>query len=457
MSAILSVRGARAFLVAAFLMAVTLIFTLRDGYHFRTSRVDNAAPKEQPDSEKPQLPELKYIPSPTWTPPAVKDPFPALATATAAPSIPPWNTPKPDLHTHYGLDYQPPLFIGFTRTWPVLLQAVVSYITAGWPPSSIHVVENTGVQHANAEGMLTQQNPFFLNHTQLQLLGVNIVRAPVLMNFAQLQNYFTYLARENNWPWYFWSHMDVLALSYEDGLEGVTPRAGEKDYKTVYELCLAELNATRYGDDKDRWADRFFAYDHLTLVNRAAYEAVGGWDTFIPYYMNDCDMHSRLLMGGWTQRDARAGIITDVSSVLDDFGAFYRDPTVKPTFTDPNPPPPEDKKDDSKSKREVAESDRTGNVVPTNETDYWISLRETANSMFHYKHGSRGRNTWQLGQQGGLGEPFYYPARGVAEAVDVLTEAGREVFRRKWGHRDCDLLTGTRLKVDDQWRVEKDW
>ena len=237
----------------------------------------------------------------------------------------------------------------------------------------------------------------------------------------------------------------------------MTPRAGEKDYKTVYELCLAELNATRYGDDKDRWADRFFAYDHLTLVNRAAYEAVGGWDTFIPYYMNDCDMHSRLLMGGWTQRDARAGIITDVSSVLDDFGAFYRDPTVKPTFTDPNPPPPEDKKDDSKSKREVAESDRTGNVVPTNETDYWISLRETANSMFHYKHGSRGRNTWQLGQQGGLGEPFYYPARGVAEAVDVLTEAGREVFRRKWGHRDCDLLTGTRLKVDDQWRVEKDW
>ncbi|KAL3952561.1 hypothetical protein ACCO45_012504 [Purpureocillium lilacinum] len=269
--------------------------------------------------------------------------------------------------------------------------------------------------------MLTQQNPFFLNHTQLQLLGVNIVRAPVLMNFAQLQNYFTYLARENNWPWYFWSHMDVLALSYEDGLEGVTPRAGEKDYKTVYELCLAELNATRYGDDKDRWADRFFAYDHLTLVNRAAYEAVGGWDTFIPYYMNDCDMHSRLLMG--VGRNAMPA------------------PASSPT----------------KSKREVAESDRTGNVVPTNETDYWISLRETANSMFHYKHGSRGRNTWQLGQQGGLGEPFYYPARGVAEAVDVLTEAGREVFRRKWGHRDCDLLTGTRLKVDDQWRVEKDW
>ncbi|KAJ6443665.1 GCN5-related N-acetyltransferase (GNAT) domain-containingprotein [Purpureocillium lavendulum] len=401
---------------------------------------------------------VKYIPSPTWTPPAVRDPFPALAAATSPPSIPRWNVPKPDLHTHYGLDYQPPLFIGFTRTWPILLQAVVSYITAGWPPSSIHVVENTGVQRANAEGKLSQQNPFFLNHTQLQLLGVNVVRAPVLMNFAQLQNYFTYLAGENDWPWYFWSHMDVLVLSYEDGLQDVTPRAGEEGYKTVYELCLAELNATRYGDDKDRWADRFFAYDHLTLVNRAAYEDVGGWDTFIPYYMNDCDMHSRLLMRGWTQRDARAGIVTDVSAVLDDFGAFYREPGVNPSFTDPNPPPPQvDENDEKKDKRAATESHIDDNSVPPNETEYWIRLRETANSMFHYKHGSRGRNTWQLGQQGGSGEPFYYPARGVAEAIDVLTEAGREVFRRKWGHRDCDLLTGTSLKAEDQWRVEKDW
>lgn len=66
----------------------------------------------------------------------------------------------------------------------------------------------------------------------------------MLMNFAQFQNYFTYLWRENEWPWYFWRHMDVLALSYVDGLDSVTPRAGEDGYKMVYELCLAELNAT---------------------------------------------------------------------------------------------------------------------------------------------------------------------------------------------------------------------
>ncbi|KAK4077562.1 hypothetical protein Purlil1_12324 [Purpureocillium lilacinum] len=458
MSTILSIHGVRIVLIAAFLVAVALVFVLQDGHRASAHLIENVVQSGRPE-EKQKPPAVKYIPSPTWTTPAVKDPFPALAVATVAPPIPPWNAPKPDLHTHYGLDYEPPLFIGFTRTWPILLQAVVSYITAGWPPSSIHVVENTGVQHANADGKLSQQNPFFLNHTQLRLLGVNIVRAPVLMNFAQLQNYFTYLARENGWPWYFWSHMDVLVLSYEDGLDGVTPRAGEDGYKTVYELCLAELNATRYADDKDHWADRFFAYDHLTLVNRAAYEDVGGWDTFIPYYMNDCDMHSRLLMKGWTQRDARAGIITDVSAVLDDLGALYRPQHgVNPSFTDPNAPAPQVREGtERRETRDGIANNRTSRPVPAVESGYWVRLRETADRMFHYKHGSRGRNTWQLGQQGGMGEPFYYPARGVAEAIDVLTEAGREVFRRKWGHRDCDLLTGTRLRHGDQWRVERDW
>jgi hypothetical protein len=77
--------------------------------------------------------------------------------------------------------------------------------------------------------------------------------------------------------------------------------------------------------------------------------------------------------------------------------------------------------------------------------------------MYHYKHGDRGRNTWQGGQRGGWGEPYYYDAEGFAEALDVITEAGKEVFRRKWGHRDCDLITGAGVSLGDQWRLEKDW
>lgn len=76
--------------------------------------------------------------------------------------------------------------IGFTHTWPLLLQAVVSYITAGWPPSQIFVVENTGVHGANADGKLTLQNPFFLDHRALRSLGVNVVRTPVLLSFARI-------------------------------------------------------------------------------------------------------------------------------------------------------------------------------------------------------------------------------------------------------------------------------
>lgn len=396
-------------------------------------------------------PKPQYLPTPTWVPPPIKDPFPALATSTPPP-IPAWNVPKPDLHKKYSIGYAPPLFIGFTRSWPILLQAVVSYITAGWPAEQIYVIENTGVQRANVDGKLTLQNPYYLNHVQLKKLGVNVIRAPVLMNFAQLQNFYVHLANENDWPYYFWSHMDVLALSYEDGND-MTPPWNDPEYKTLYELCLVEMQRAIESDE--RWADKFFAYDHLTLVNREAYEEVGGWDTFIPYYITDCDMHSRLLMHNWTQRDAKAGIITDVSTALDDLLALYRDPSLEPKFTDPNPPEPNEEKDEKKGKRDVEIEPRED--VDSPELAYWRKLQRTADQMWHYKHGDRGRNTWQLGQKGGSGEPFYYDSRGIAIAIEILTEAGREVFRKKWGHRDCDIITGAGLKLEDQWLVAQDW
>lgn len=432
---------------------------------YKEGKSDTAKPKSTPS------PTPKYLPTPTWVPPPIKDPFPALATATALPPIPEYNIPKKNLHKDYGIDFAPPLLIGFTRTWPLLLQAVVSYITAGWPADQIYVVENTGVQRANAQGKLTLQNPFYLNHAQLKKLGVNIIQTPVLMNFAQLQNFYIHLAHEHEWPHYFWSHMDVLVISYEDGLNDVTPAATDPAYKTVYELCLKDLKETT--NSNQRWANRFYAYDHLTLVNREAYEEVGGWDTFIPYYMTDCDMHSRLLMHNWTQTDAKSGMVYDVNTVLEDLSMLYRNASSEPKFRDPNPPPP--KKDENATKKRDVDNGKSNTQdlesrdenkddsknKPNTKTEvslaYWRKLRDTAEGMGHYKHGDRGRNTWQLGQQGGVGEPFYYPARGVAEAIDVLTEAGKEVYRRKWGHRECNLISGAGLALEDQWLVDKDW
>ncbi|KAH7148309.1 hypothetical protein EDB81DRAFT_459494 [Dactylonectria macrodidyma] len=395
------------------------------------------------DSKGPPHPQ--YLPEPTWLPPPVQDPFPALATSTPPP-IPSWNIPKKNLHEKYGLEYAPPLLIGFTRTWPLLLQAVVSYVTAGWPAEQIYVVENTGVHRANSQGKLTLQNPYYLNYEQLKKLGVNVISTPVLMSFAQLQNYYLHLSHEHNWPYYFWSHMDILALSYESGQQGITPNARDSKYKSLYALCLTELNRTLHKDT--RWANRFFAYDHLALVNREAYEDVGGWDTFIPYYMTDCDMHSRLRMAGWSQRDAKAGLIMDVSTALDDLGALYRNTSVVPAFTDPNPPAP--KPDDGKTKRDVIRAEDAS-------LDYWRRLKRTAMDMQNYKHGDRERTVWQSGQRGGQGEPFYYPAAGIEQAVDILTEAGREVFRKKWGHRDCELIRDGGLRAGDMWRVKQDW
>lgn len=426
-------------------------------------------------------PSPHYKPTPTYTPPPVKDPFPLLSHSTPPP-IPKWNRPRPGLHNEYDLPVAPPLLIGFTRTWPILLQAVVSYITAGWPPEQIYVVENTGVHMANTRGQLTLQNPFYLNHTQLRKLGVNVIQTPVLLNFAQLQNFYLDLATRNDWPYYFWSHQDVLALSYEEGREGLTPRYSETGYKTIYELACYWLDDARRNDA--HWAVRFFAYDHLALVNPRAYEDVGGWDTLIPYYMTDCDMHSRLLMANYTMIEKSAGTVTDTSTTLEDLLALYRDPSLTPDLTDPNPPVPTETtkkepekslqkdtstKNKNKDERSVAKKPAAKRAPLSSEEErdraklydaqlaYYWDLRFVSDRMFWYKHGDRGRNTWQQGQRGGHGEPYYYPAEGLAQGIDILTEAGKEVYRRKWGHRDCDLQEGAGLRLGDEWRVEKDW
>ncbi|KAG5948469.1 hypothetical protein E4U53_006280 [Claviceps sorghi] len=473
---LLNTRGCRVGLTSI-LVAIILIMALSSphGQVIRNSfgkHTEPILPSEPIPAEaeaeaeaKPAKKQPKYLAEPEWIPPPVKDPFPSLATSPPPP-IPAWNIPRRGQHKEYGLAFAPPLFIGFTRGWPLLLQTVVSYVTAGWPAEQIYVVENTGTQWANREGRLSLQNPFYLNHDVLeQKLHVNVVQTPVLLNFAQLQNFYLHLAHEHHWPQYFWSHMDVVALSWEDGHEG-RPRPGNEGYKTLYENALAELNATLRSHD--RWATRFFAYDAFTLVNRAAYDDVGGWDAYIPYYVTDCDMHSRLLMRNWTLGDRAVGIIADVSTVLTDLRVLYRDPSAVMGFTDPNPPAPEEKGDGADGVRGEAKEEEDAPAPAGTRRDeesprererllYWQKLRETVSRMEGYKHGSRGRNTWQAGQRGGHGEPFYYPARGVQTAFEMLTEAGRRIYAEKWGHQNCDLLGEGGLTLEDQWRVSHDW
>ncbi|KAI1401781.1 hypothetical protein F4819DRAFT_456711 [Hypoxylon fuscum] len=446
----------------------------------------------------------KYKPTPTSIAPSVTDPFPLLTEPTATPPpIPQYNVPRPGLSREYGLSYTPPLFIGFTRQWPMLLQCVVSYLTAGWPPESIFVVENTGTQGANADGKLGLQNPFYLNHATLRKLGVNIIQTPVLLTFSQMQNFFLYTAHARSWPYYFYSHQDVLVFSFEDGPDTMKrpgdrvwhfydkqdetdimrpPAAGQAGYRTIYENCLRELNQTL--EREERWAFRWFQYDHLTLVNRAALDAVGGWDSLMPYYGSDCDMNARLEMDGWTMRHRRIGIINDVSTVMEDLAALYRDPNVTPKFIDPHPipkveePPKAEEKKPSKevqdqSPKKAGKNNKEDKATQKREekgqghdsigiakaVEYFRELVNVGNDMgaYKYRDENNARNSWQNSQQGGVGEPYYYNAEGFSTSFWILAEAGREIFRQKWGHQDCDLVENTALRLEDQWLVEKDW
>ncbi|KAL3422995.1 hypothetical protein PVAG01_04742 [Phlyctema vagabunda] len=458
-----------------------------------------SAPPPAPEYNPPH-PIYKPTPSAKQLPPVI-DNFPLAAAAHSASELPPvpsWNQP-PNPH----VPENTPLFIGFTRNWRVLQQAVVSYIAAGWPAEDIFVVENTGVMDSNKHGRLSLQNPFFLNHTRLDLLGVNVLITPTLFTFAQLQNFYLWTAIQRGWESYFWGHMDIVVLGYEGGPEVVTNASSHSTtpdaYRSLYAHAVETLRETDTTDwspgpeqewdnshgppenwapsiqqpplpeqlTSKRWAARFFHYDHLALVQTKAFEEVGGWDTSIPFYMTDCDMHERLFMRGFRITDAKAGHIFDVGTSFDDIEVLYRKKSAdgnmrNATFININ---------------KLLESDDDGELqalnshvpdsVPTRGDRVWEedgfnsssfdNLLAVAKQMQTAKAtGKKGRNTWQTRQRGGEGDPYYRDAQGFEDSITMAIEHGRRVYREKWGHRDCDLINSG-LHADDAWRVLHDW
>ncbi|RFU24089.1 hypothetical protein B7463_g12245, partial [Scytalidium lignicola] len=376
---------------------------------------------------------------------APMDNFPlALAAHSAAelPLIPSWVQP-PVPH----IKEKTPLFIGFTRNWRLLQQTVVSYITSGWPVEDIYVVENTGVMYSNRDGLL----------------------------------------------------MDLVALSYEDRYADshpdLKPQPSYSDFSSIYTHCVNELRNVTHPSSNSKWGLRFFSYDRLALINVKAFMDVGGWDTLIPFYLTDCDMHERLTMNGWNKFEREAGLVFDVGSSLDDLIVLYRKQgTVEASFTDPNAvedqlrkeaeeKAKQDKKTgDMKTKRlenstpeAIRESDPPKEFLPpsslpTNDASISSNWKDdtigsplfrgilnVCDHMQNSKAASRlGRNSWQVRQTGGKGEPFYRDSEGFETGILMTIEHGRAVFREKWGHRDCDLITSG-LGPDDAWKVKHDW
>ncbi|CCC14030.1 unnamed protein product [Sordaria macrospora k-hell] len=284
-------------------------------------------------------------------------------------------SPYPPYHSKLNPTGMAPLLIGLTRNWPLLLQCVSSYIAAGWPAEEIFVVENTGTMDANERELLTLQNPFFMNRTQLEMLGVKVVSTPTLLTFSQLQNFFAWTALQRGWTEYFWAHQDLMVFSYEHRHPSYSPAAAAarakaqsksnkskakanaktsstssktveddepEEYRSLYANALHVLQ--KYRDPSHpKWAHHFFSYDHLTLVHRGRHPLRWGWDTQIPFYGTDCDMYTRLMWAGYAQNESttpstRVGHILDVSAVLEDIGALFRIPGIKASFPgDPHP------------------------------------------------------------------------------------------------------------------------
>ncbi|KAK3315504.1 hypothetical protein B0H66DRAFT_628663 [Apodospora peruviana] len=421
-----------------------------------------------PVSPPPKPPCKKPLRKPS--PPNITDPFPLLSK-NLSPFYQHLLDERISPKTSHA-EEDTPLFIGFTRNWPQLLQCVLSYIAAGWPASDIYVVENTGTMHANRLGHLTLQNPFYLNHTQLSMLGVKVLITPTLLTFSQLQNYYAWTALSKNWTEYFWSHQDLMVFSFEYA-------------DNLYNQALSVLRYLR-SPSSPKWANHFFSYDHLTLVNRDAILAVGGWDTHIPYYATDCDMYVRLMWAGYWQGSSEIGIILDVASVLTNVGALLRIPGIHASFSgDPGPPKeslpwwqalnspqstvsPENSgaydtgivRDDLPEVKFLKEMGKVvrneKNVDRYGET--YEHLVEVGIRMENekYRKGAGGRNTWQTRQTGGQDEPFFRDSEGFENGLRKMIDVGREVFAEKWGHRGCDIAR-MGIRAEDAWKLERDW
>lgn len=174
-------------------------------------------------------------------------------------------------------------------------------------------------------------------------------------------------------------------------------------YKSLYRRAVTVMKETMqpgYGPLAARW----FAYDRLSLVRTKAFVDVGGWDTLIPFYMTDCDMHERLWMKKFIIEDAKAGLIYDVASSVDDLEMFYRRGARKAKREEnlelpPAEPPPPVIKPDGR-----------------NSPEYRDLLKRLDEMQRSKNEDKAGRNTWQSAQQGAKASHFIEMVLALSKA-----------------------------------------
>jgi hypothetical protein len=219
-----------------------------------------------------------------------------------------------------------PIFVAFTRNSAMLQQTILSYITAGWPREDIIVVDNSGTLDANSEGLLSQDNPFFLDY-KLFRYGISILQTPTLLSFAQLMNFYLRISIAQRWQFFFWSHMDIVVLSDEDSQPYRSFYQRVQDI--LYDAGLTNLHKLD-GDWTPRWKYLGPSNTSLTTGSHSSMSTrgvqSGNGILFIPYYDSDCDAYSRISMNGFTKDDVSAGRIFDVADAISDPEAKFFPP-----------------------------------------------------------------------------------------------------------------------------------
>jgi hypothetical protein len=85
----------------------------------------------------------------------------------------------------------------------------------------------------------------------------------------------------------------------------------------------------------------------------------------------------------------------------------------------------------------------------------WHELQGKLQLMQKEKvHGKLSRNSWQMQQHGGRGQPFYSDMAGFEETLEITIKAGEKVYKKKWGTGQCGLM-GAGLNLGDAWMVEE--
>jgi hypothetical protein len=342
----------------------------------------------------------------------------------------------------------------------MLRQAVLSYIGAGWPRNDIVIVDNTGVMDSNERGLLEEDNPFYLDYNMFRRrYGVSILQTPTLLNFAQLQNFFLRTAIARQWPFYFWSHMDIAVTSAEDiepfksfyhrvidlldsvGLDQYstlppTPdQEAGKEYAAASRYNLLDMKRSK---EEPTWAIKFFEFDNLALINVDAWRKIGSWDVFIPFYNTDCDAYARVLLNGYTKDEVQAGYIFDIADLVDDpENRFFPGATEK---------------DRKKWGLAPAGPERAGGEL--NSLRFQWLKTELQDMMDNKNTNELGRNTWQGASVNRKApskpEPWSHDPKAFQSAWWSAADFGRMQYVQKWGTLTCDLGSENKT-LDDVW------